>query len=104
MGGAGYVFYEADGKLIPITHHSPFYMDLKKDSLSNEDLYKIPVEERMRMVLTYANALDARGIKRKDLKTIELIKDLRKSLQAKINAARSQFGPLSAQIKAAQQE
>jgi len=96
--------YEADGKLIPITHHSPFYMDLKKDSLSNEDLYKIPVDERMRMVLAYAGALDSRGIRRKDLKTIQLIKDLRKSLQGKINAARATNGPLSDQLKEAQQE
>ena len=104
LAGEGYVFYEADGKLIPITHYSPFYMNLKKDSVSNEDLYKIPVEERMRMALIYADALDARGIKRKDLKTIELINELRKSLQQKVNAARSQFGYLSDAYQEAQQE
>ena len=45
-------------------------MDLKKDSLSNEDFYKIPIEERMRMALSYADALDAGGIKRKILNSM----------------------------------
>ena len=104
LTGEGYVFYEADGKLVPITHHTSFYMNLKKDSISNEDFYKIPIGARMRMALEYANALDADGIKRKDIKTSVLINELRKSLQGKINAARSQFGTLSEEFKEAKQE
>jgi hypothetical protein len=85
-------------KLIPIMrYHSALF----KEELSFEDLYNVPANERMRMVLQLADALDSTGVKRKYFAQWD---EVRKAIQQKINAARSQFGVLSDVYKQARQE
>ena len=85
-------------KLIPIMKYNPI---LLQESVTFEDLYTIPANERMRMILQLADALDSTGIKRKFL---QQYKELRKEKMAKVNAARNMFGLLSDEYKAARQE
>jgi hypothetical protein len=88
-------------KLIPIMQYHPA---LLKETITFEDLYVIPVNTRMRMILELADALDSGGWKRKGLKNYPLINSERKALQDKVNAARHQFGMLSDVYKQARQE
>ena len=85
-------------KLIPIMrYHSAMF----KEELSFEDLYNVPANERMRMILQLADALDSTGVKRKYFAQWD---EVRKAIQQKVNAARSQFGVLSDIYKQAKQE
>ena len=85
-------------KLIPIMrYHSAMF----KEELRFEDLHDIPANERMRMILQLADALDSTGVKRK---YFEQWNEVREEIQNKINAARSQFGMLSDSYKEAKQE
>ena len=85
-------------KLIPIMrYHSAMF----KEELSFEDLYNVPANERMRMVLQLADALDSTGVKRKYFAQWD---EAKKEIQGKVNAARSQFGMLSDSYKQAKQE
>jgi len=88
-------------KLIPIMQYHPA---LLKETVTFEDLYVIPVNTRMRMILELAAALDSRGWKRKGLKNYPFINSLRAALQAKVNSARFEFGIFSDVHKQALQD
>ena len=85
-------------KIVPVMRYHPL---LLKEEFTFEDLYEIPSNERMRMVLQLADALDSTGIKRKYL---QQYKELRQTKVGLVNAARAQFGILSDAYKEARQE
>jgi hypothetical protein len=88
-------------KLIPIMQYHPA---LLKETVTFEDLYVIPVNTRMRMILELAAALDSRGWKRKDLKNYPFINSAREALQDKVKSARFEFGIFSDVYKEAAQD
>ena len=99
MVGEGFVFYEDNGKLVPII--SPLADLNNLENLSEDELYKIPVASRIRMALELADKLDYRGLQ---TRYITYYNDARKSLRNKINAAVSQFGAMSTEAKMAREE
>mgnify|MGYP003146273658 CR=1 FL=1 len=85
-------------KLISIMKYNPM---LVMEGATFEDLYNVPANERMRMILQLADALDSTGVKRKYLTQYN---ELRKAVQEKVNAARNTYGMLSESYKQARQE
>ena len=85
-------------KLVPVMRYHPL---LLKEEFTFEDLYTIPADERMRMILQLADVLDSTGVKRKYL---QQYKELRQTKVGLVNAARTQFGMLSDAYKEARQE
>ena len=88
-------------KLIPIMQYHPA---LLTETITFEDLYVIPVNTRIRMILELAGALDSRGWKHRGLKNYPFINTLRSALRDKVNSARAEFGTLSDVYKQAVQD
>ena len=99
MAGEGFVFYEDNGKLVPMM--SPLADSTRLESLRDDQLYQIPLIARIRMILELADKLDYRGLR---TRYTPYYNDVRKALRLKINAAVSQYGSLSAIAKKARKD
>ena len=89
-------------KLVPHMKYNPILM---KEEMSFEDLYKLPINERMRMASELAGLLDHRGWKSKEIKILyPFIQSTLKKLTAYVKDAVNQYGVTSDAAKEAQQD
>jgi hypothetical protein len=86
-------------KLIPNMRYNPILM---KEQMSFEDLYELPIGERMRMAWVLVGQLDYRGWKSKEIKGLyPFIQSTLKQLEAYARDAVNQYGINSAAAKQA---